>query len=81
MSSLVVDGLEKTYGKDTRALVGIRFEVREGEVFGLLGLASENFCIQPGISARDQDRGEEEQREADEATSVSSSWRSSPSRR
>jgi ABC-2 type transport system ATP-binding protein len=37
MSAIVVDGLEKTYGKDTRALDGIRFEVRAGEVFGLLG--------------------------------------------
>src|SRR5688500_3370166 len=37
MSAIVVDSLEKTYGKGTRALDGIRFEVREGEVFGLLG--------------------------------------------
>ena len=37
MDAIVVDGLEKTYGKDTRALDGIRFSVPEGEVFGLLG--------------------------------------------
>ena len=37
MDAIVVDGLEKTYGKDVRALDGIRFSVREGEVFGLLG--------------------------------------------
>lgn len=37
MDAIVVDGLEKTYGKDTRALDGIRFSVSEGEVFGLLG--------------------------------------------
>ncbi len=37
MDAIVVDGLEKTYGKDVRALDGIRFSVREGEVYGLLG--------------------------------------------
>jgi ABC-2 type transport system ATP-binding protein len=37
VDAIVVDGLEKTYGKDVRALDGIRFSVREGEVFGLLG--------------------------------------------
>ena len=37
MDAIVVDGLEKTYGKSTRALDGIRFAVPEGEVFGLLG--------------------------------------------
>jgi ABC-2 type transport system ATP-binding protein len=37
VDAIVVDGLEKTYGKDVRALDGIRFAVREGEVFGLLG--------------------------------------------
>ena len=37
MDAIVVDGLEKTYGKDVRALDGIRFSVPEGEVFGLLG--------------------------------------------
>jgi ABC-2 type transport system ATP-binding protein len=37
MDAIVVDGLEKTYGKDTRALDGIRFSVEEGDVFGLLG--------------------------------------------
>jgi ABC-2 type transport system ATP-binding protein len=37
MDAIVVDGLEKTYGKTTRALDGIRFAVAEGEVFGLLG--------------------------------------------
>ena len=37
MDAIVVEGLEKTYGKDTRALDGIRFSVPEGEVFGLLG--------------------------------------------
>ncbi len=37
MDAIVVDGLEKTYGKDIRALDGIRFSVREGEVYGLLG--------------------------------------------
>ncbi len=37
MDAIVVDGLEKTYGKDTRALDGISFAVPEGEVFGLLG--------------------------------------------
>jgi ABC-2 type transport system ATP-binding protein len=37
VDAIVVGGLEKTYGKDVRALDGIRFSVREGEVFGLLG--------------------------------------------
>ncbi len=37
MDAIVVDGLEKTYGKTVRALDGIRFSVREGEVYGLLG--------------------------------------------
>jgi ABC-2 type transport system ATP-binding protein len=37
MDAIVVDGLEKTYGKTTRALDGIGFSVAEGEVFGLLG--------------------------------------------
>jgi len=37
VDAIVVDGLEKTYPKDVRALDGIRFAVREGEVFGLLG--------------------------------------------
>ena len=37
MDAIVVDGLEKTYGKTVRALDGIRFTVPEGEVFGLLG--------------------------------------------
>ena len=37
VDAIVVDGLEKTYGKGVRALDGIRFAVSEGEVFGLLG--------------------------------------------
>jgi ABC-2 type transport system ATP-binding protein len=37
MDAIVVDGLEKTYGRDVRALDRIRFTVPEGEVFGLLG--------------------------------------------
>ena len=37
MDAIVVDGLEKTYGKRVRALDGVSFRVREGEVFGLLG--------------------------------------------
>jgi ABC-2 type transport system ATP-binding protein len=37
VDAIVVDGLEKTYGKSVRALDGIRFSVREGEVYGLLG--------------------------------------------
>ena len=38
MDAIVVDGLEKTYGKGgVRALDGIRFSVAEGRVFGLLG--------------------------------------------
>jgi ABC-2 type transport system ATP-binding protein len=37
VSAIVVDGLEKTYGKETRALDGISFAVGEGDVFGLLG--------------------------------------------
>jgi ABC-2 type transport system ATP-binding protein len=37
MDAIVVDGLEKTYGKDVRALDGMSFAVPEGEVFGLLG--------------------------------------------
>ena len=37
MDAIVVDGLEKTYGKDTRALEGMTFAVPEGQVFGLLG--------------------------------------------
>jgi ABC-2 type transport system ATP-binding protein len=37
MDAIVVDGLEKTYGKDVRALDGVRFSVSEGEIYGLLG--------------------------------------------
>ena len=37
MDAIVVDGLEKTYPKGVRALDGVQFSVREGEVFGLLG--------------------------------------------
>jgi len=37
MDAIVVDALEKTYGKDTRALDGMTFSVPEGQVFGLLG--------------------------------------------
>jgi ABC-2 type transport system ATP-binding protein len=37
VDAILVDGLEKTYGKSVRALDGIRFAVREGEVYGLLG--------------------------------------------
>jgi ABC-2 type transport system ATP-binding protein len=37
MDAIVVDAIEKTYPRDVRALDGIRFSVREGEVFGLLG--------------------------------------------
>ena len=31
MDAIAVDGLEKTYGKDIRALDGVSFSVREGE--------------------------------------------------
>ncbi len=37
MDAIVVEGLEKTYPKDVRALDGVNFAVREGEIFGLLG--------------------------------------------
>jgi ABC-2 type transport system ATP-binding protein len=37
VDAIVVDGLEKTYGKDVRALDSMTFSVPEGEVFGLLG--------------------------------------------
>ena len=37
MAAIEVDGLEKTYPKGVRALDGVGFAVREGEVFGLLG--------------------------------------------
>ena len=37
MDAIVVEGLEKTYGRGVKALDGIRFSVSEGEVFGLLG--------------------------------------------
>jgi ABC-2 type transport system ATP-binding protein len=37
VDAIVVEGLEKTYAKDIRALDGVSFTVREGEVFGLLG--------------------------------------------
>jgi ABC-2 type transport system ATP-binding protein len=37
MDAIVVDGLEKTYGRGVKALDGIRFSVPEGDVFGLLG--------------------------------------------
>ena len=36
MSAITVDGLRKSYG-DTTAVDGLSFEVREGEVYGLLG--------------------------------------------
>ncbi len=35
--AIVVDGLEKTYGRQTLALDGMTFTVPEGQVFGLLG--------------------------------------------
>jgi ABC-2 type transport system ATP-binding protein len=37
VDSIVVEGLEKTYPKGVKALDGVGFSVREGEVFGLLG--------------------------------------------
>ena len=37
MDAISVEGLEKTYGQDVRALDGMTFAVPEGEVFGLLG--------------------------------------------
>jgi ABC-2 type transport system ATP-binding protein len=37
VDAILVDALEKTYPRNVRALDGIRFSVREGEVFGLLG--------------------------------------------
>ena len=37
MDAVVVTGLEKTYGKDVRALDGMTFSIPEGQVFGLLG--------------------------------------------
>jgi ABC-2 type transport system ATP-binding protein len=37
VDAIAVDGLEKTYGKDVRALDGVSFAVPEGMVFGLLG--------------------------------------------
>ena len=37
MDAIVVDGLMKTYPKGVKALDGVSFAVREGEVFGLLG--------------------------------------------
>ena len=37
VDAIIVDALEKTYPKGVRALDGIHFSVREGEVFGLLG--------------------------------------------
>jgi hypothetical protein len=36
VDSIVAEGLEKRYGA-VRALTGVTFSVREGEVFGLLG--------------------------------------------
>ena len=37
MDAIVVDALEKTYGKDVHALAGMTFSVPAGQVFGLLG--------------------------------------------
>jgi ABC-2 type transport system ATP-binding protein len=37
VDAIVVEDLEKTYPKGVRALDGVSFAVREGEVFGLLG--------------------------------------------
>ncbi len=37
VDAIVVEGLEKTYPKGVRALDGVSFRVREGEVFRLLG--------------------------------------------
>src|SRR3954463_11022774 len=37
MDAIVVDALEKTYRKGSRALDGMTFSVPEGQVFGLLG--------------------------------------------
>ena len=37
MDAIAVDGLEKSYPKRVRALDGLSFAVRDGEVFGLLG--------------------------------------------
>ena len=40
MDAIVVEGLEKTYGKETRALDGISFTVPEGEDCPGRGFAS-----------------------------------------
>ncbi len=37
MGAIAVERLEKTYPKGVRALDGVSFSVREGEIFGLLG--------------------------------------------
>ena len=37
MNAIEVEGLEKMYPEGVRALAGVSFSVREGEVFGLLG--------------------------------------------
>jgi ABC-2 type transport system ATP-binding protein len=37
VEAILAEGLVKTYGKDVRALDGVGFAVREGEIFGLLG--------------------------------------------
>jgi ABC-2 type transport system ATP-binding protein len=37
VDAIVVEGLEKTYGKGVRALDGMSFSIPEGQVFGLLG--------------------------------------------
>ena len=37
MDAILAEGLEKTYPKGVRALAGVTFSVRRGEVFGLLG--------------------------------------------
>ena len=59
MDAIAVDGLEKTYAKDIRALDGVSFSVREGEIFGLLGPngAGKSTTVRVLVTLTKQDAG------------------------
>jgi ABC-2 type transport system ATP-binding protein len=59
MDAIAVEGLEKTYGKDVRALDGMSFTVAEGQVLGLLGPngAGKSTTVRILVTLTTPDRG------------------------